>query len=338
MMKIFTFFSICIFLALSGFAQNEGSVSEMNASLFAPNFSLSKQKLLDFVSQHAAKVNSQDETERQIHIVFYLQKDDFTALSAFIPQLGFISNKNISTSSNQERLSKINLEIEYITQQNAAFNLELKSMTSKDERYYNYWKEIRDNEKKIFDLRAEVQTLTNKTGYLANITIYDDVTDLTSKISWVNMPGASYDLLWIESPLKGLSSSTYRGVHLKYLFTRGKTYATLGTYRSASTVADSAQYSELFTVGFGQDFYTKHFGRGKNKWLNLYSGYELGLAYCTSNKDSRTMITGQVFTGLEIFKNKYFLLDNKVGYFVPFSNLNRNMRGVVYSVSVNFVL
>ena len=335
-MKAIQVFFVFFFVCSLASAQTDGTVSELSASVFAPNFPFSKQKVLEFISSHNVKLVSQNETERQIRIVLYMPQADFMSLSSMLPQLGFVSNKDITTSSNYERLKKISLEKEYIIQQNEAFNTELKSMTSKDERYYNYWKEIRDNEKKIFDLNAELQTLSEKSGYKANIVIYDDVTDLTSDISWVNMPGASYDMLWVESPLAGTSSSVYRGAHLKYLFTRGKTYATLGTFKSQTN--DSTQIRELFTVGFGQDFYTKHFGRGKNKWFNLYSGYEVGAAYCTSDKDSRVMMTGQVFTGLEIFKNKYFLLDNKIGYFVPFSNLNRNLRGLVYSVSINFVL
>lgn len=335
-MKLITLFLISLFICFAASAQTEGTVSELTASIFAPNFPVSRQKLIDFQSQHNVKLISQNETERQIRIVIYLEQADFNALSSLLPQLGFVSNKDIATSSNQERVNKITLEKEYIAQQNLAFNTELKSMTSKDERYYNYWKEIRDNEKKIFDLTSELQSLSQKSGYKANIVIYDDVTDLTSDISWVNMPGASYDILRIETPLKGTSSAVYRGMHLKYLFTRGKTYATLGTFKSQAS--DSSEIRELFTVSFGQDFYTKHFGRGKNKWLNLYSGYEIGAAYCTSDKNNRAMFTGQVFTGLEIFKNKYFLLDNKIGYFVPFSNLNRNLRGLLYSVSINFVL
>jgi len=40
--------------------------------------------------------------------------------------------------------------------------------------------------------------------------------------------------------------------------------------------------------------------------------------------------------GIEIYKNKYFLIDTKVNYFVPFS-YNRNLRGISYNASFNFV-
>ena len=151
------------------------------------------------------------------------------------------------------------------------------------------------------------------------------------------MPGASYDIFWIENPVKDLSAELYHGYSLKYLFTRGKSYATIGTFKERTSAdSDTMRYKELFVFGFGQDFYTRHFGRGKNKFLNLYSGYNMGGVFATADSRTSTFPYLKIFLGVELFKNKYILIDNKVGYFIPF-RYNRNLRGISYNVSFNFV-
>ena len=174
--------------------------------------------------------------------------------------------------------------------------------------------------------------------YKIHLNIYDDEVDLTTDgINWVNMPGASFEVLFVETPKPGITTEQYMGYSLKYLITKGKTHFTVGTLKDYSTtVADSAQFKELFHYGFGQDFYTKHFGRGKRKWFNLYTGYNAGGIFATSENGKSALPYLKAFFGLELFKNKYFLIDNKVGYFVPLRH-NRNMRGLEYSFSFNFV-
>lgn len=157
-----------------------------------------------------------------------------------------------------------------------------------------------------------------------------------SGVNRVNMPGAAFDMLFVETPKVGVSGSQYMGYSLKYMITKGKTHFTVGALKDYTTVTDFVQFQEFFHFGFGQDFYTKHFGRGRRKWFNLYTGYNFGGMFATSEATKSGLPYVKAFFGLELFKNKYVLIDNKVGYFVPFK-FNRNMRGLEYSFSFNFV-
>ena len=147
-----------------------------------------------------------------------------------------------------------------------------------------------------------------------------------------------YNYLRVDHPQKGISSGVYQGAGVKYLFTRGKSYITFNVMKNTSPVSDSLTFKELFTYGFGQDFYPHHFGGGKRKFLNLYTGYSIGGIFATSDAGSKAMpyITPNV--GLEIYKNKSILLDAKAGYFIPIDkNTNFHLRGISANVSFNFV-
>lgn len=99
------------------------------------------------------------------------------------------------------------------------------------------------------------------------------------------------------------------------------------------------ELSELFLINFGQDFYPKHFGRGKRKFLNLYTGYQIGLMIPHRNNDQITSAIWDIdlSMGLELIKTRNILIDTKANYFLPLSNTNYNLRGFLYAASFNFV-
>ena len=151
------------------------------------------------------------------------------------------------------------------------------------------------------------------------------------------MPGAEYSLLKIASPTLGVSNNLYQGYFMKYLFTKGKSYASLGAYTPITkNHADSTQFSELFILSFGQDFYSRHLGRGSRKFFNLYTGYQLGGILASSEKSKNTLFYIAPSIGIELFKNKNILIDSKVNYFLPLE-YNHELRGVSYNLSFNFV-
>ena len=140
------------------------------------------------------------------------------------------------------------------------------------------------------------------------------------------------------NPTENYSSDYYKGVSLKYLLTKGKSYLKIGALKGEKSKSDKLEvYSELFQFSFGQDFYTKHLGRGEYKILNLYSGYDIGGMIATGKgKDNLFLPFLKLHVGLEIFKSKHVLIDNKVSYLVPFKK-NLEFRGLVYCASLNFV-
>ncbi len=155
---------------------------------------------------------------------------------------------------------------------------------------------------------------------------------------WVNMPGAEFTMLRIENPTPGTSVKQYQGAQIKYIFTRGKDYMQLGAWRSVNTPSDTTTFRELFMVSFGQDFYSKRWGRGSRRFLNLYTGYNTGILLMSTGKSRVVLPQISPAVGVDIFKTKHVLLDTRVNYFLPLSEkYYESMRGLAFSASFNFV-
>lgn len=318
---------------------NNTMITDVDITIFSSSYQKSKADIENFIKQSEIKILNQKESEKTYNVYFYLNEKGFKRLDSLLPSLGYVSDKDLSTVNNDETLKAAKLELIYLKDKKIAYDSILVEMPEKTDRYYRYWEEIREIDKKIFELNLKIQNLNAKNNYIVNLTIYDETKDFTTdRISWVNMPGASFNMLFVESPKADLSYGQYMGYSLKYLFTRGKSYVNLSVFKENddNVKGDSLYYTELFMFGFGQDFYTKYFGRGKRKYLNLYTGYNAGGFFATGEKRKNTILYLQAFLGLELFKNKYILIDNRIGYFVPFSK-NRNLRGISYSASFNFV-
>ena len=331
--------SIIFILSISSvFSQNTVLLKNVDIIIYTPFYKESTEKLNNFIEQKNPIIISQSDTKRTLDIEFYLEKDDYQSLDSLFPELGYVSSKEITTSNYNEEIEEINFKLKYLIKEKLAYEEEIKNMTKKDDRYYTYWENIRTIEHEIFELQSEVNEYEKENYFKINISIYDESIDMTDKkINWVNMPGVSYEMLFIESPVSNLSASQYMGFSLKYMFTKGKSYANIGAMKEFSPeIADTSRYKELFLFGFGQDFYSKYFGRGKNMFFNLYTGYNIGGAFATGESSIKTMFYLTPFFGIELFKNKYFLIDNRIGYFIPFAH-NRNLRGIMYSASFNFV-
>jgi len=252
---------------------------------------------------------------------------------------GYISNDDINTTGYQSELDEIELEIEFLTQKKNSFEQILQQHEMKSAQYESLWREKQGLEDRIFNLKKRKTVLEkNALPYRITITIMEEMTSpVESRVTFVNMPGVEYSYLKIENPNDTVSSAYYQGYFLKYLFTKGKSYASVGVYQSTQKpVGDSTIFSELFVMNFGQDFYSRHFGRGSNKFGNLYSGYTVGYIAASNEVRSQDIFYVSPSVGLELFKNKYILWDTKVNYLIPFS-YQRNLRGFGLNTSINFV-
>ncbi len=339
-MKKINILLIVFLLSISVSAQKKDFfLTNIDVIIYCSVFDESKEKLHLFVKASEAEIIGIDENKKSMHSDFYISEHFKANLDTLITELGFLSSKKISISNFNEKINEINLQIKYNENKKSEYEKEIKSMNEKDKRYYEYWEIIRGIEKNIFDLQKDLSEFKTNKKYKVSINIYDDTVDLTNqKVSWVNMPGLLTEILFVETPLTNLSAERYMGYSLNYLITKGKTHFTLGILKKMSDEkeTDSLQYTELFFFGIGQDFYTKHLGRGNRKWFNLYTGYNVGGIFATGETSKTALPYLKAFVGAELFKNKYILIDNKVGYFVPFK-YNRNLRGITYNFSINFV-
>lgn len=320
-------------------AQKERMLTDIEIGIYCPNFDKSKLAVNSFIQDYNVALDYSSESEGEMKVIFFMPTNLEKEFNAMVEELGFLYRRKTNTTSYTEKIKSVKSEIGYLENKIKDYEKELSEMDEKDERYYRYWEEIRKTKKVIFELNNELESYRDESVFKINLQLYEDNVDLTGGgINWVNMPGASFDMLMTETPRTDLSAEMYMGYSLKYMITRGKTHFTMGALKAFPKESDvnEMQFTELFHFGFGQDFYTKHFGRGKRKWFNLYTGYNLGGMFATAEADKDILPYANAYLGVELFKNRYFLIDNKVGYTVPFK-YNRNLRGWMYHFSFNFV-
>ncbi len=331
-----------IFIIQSVFMMSQKTTltgSNVNITVITLDYTTSKTSFRKFIAENNININSQDESKTSITATFDANKEVYVQMRTLINTWGYISNDDINTTGYQLELDEIDLEIEFMTQKKNSFEQILQQHEMKSAQYESLWREKQGLEDRIFNLKKRKTVLEkNALPYRITITIMEEMTSpVESKVTFVNMPGVEYSYLKIENPNDTVSSAYYQGYFLKYLFTKGKSYASVGVYQSTQKPAgDSTILSELFVMNFGQDFYSRHFGRGSNKFGNLYSGYTVGYIAASNEVRSQDIFYVSPSVGLELFKNKYILWDTKVNYLIPFS-YQRNLRGFGLNTSINFV-
>lgn len=197
-----------------------------------------------------------------------------------------------------------------------------------------------EDEDNIREYQNEIRELDSKNGTVVlDIKLMRELTtpSASMKIRFVNMPGFEFSVFMPENPKEGISADMYYGYMLKYLFTKGKSYITVGAFKADEVPQnDTLMYSDIFNFSFGQDFYSRHLGRGGRKFLNLYSGYNIGyLVYSGKNSSLKNFYVSPAI-GIELFKNNFMLIDTKMTYMLPFTD-NLYLRGFQFAAAVNFV-
>lgn len=336
------FISLVLFLLLGSslLAQYDSSfvTTEVDAVIYAFDFKTAKSNLQNFAHAYAVSILNQDETRTTLNIQMRMDNATYRILDSLMNKLGYSNSKKVNTLSNLSKVNELKLELDYLKSKKESYNQLLSKLNEKDENYITLWNEQQKTGEKIFEKESELLNLNKKENtYTVSIELKDETTSPeNTRVSFVNMPGIEYSYLDIESPKTGLSQDYYQGYFLKYLFTKGKSFGTIGVFKNNNVQSDSTVFSELFLLGFGQDFYSRHLGRGSRKFFNLYSGYTIGGLIATGKTTRQNIFFLSPSIGLELFKNKYFLVDSKVNYFVPLRN-NRNLRGLSYNLSFNFV-
>jgi len=337
----FLIFCAAVFLTTAAFAQSDSTFAstDVTVDVSSVNFAASRGKLNSFILSNRVKVQKQIENVKSVTVTMSLNDSQYLQFDQLLGSLGYVLSKEVNTANSESEIRSANLELEFLKGKCASYSQLLSKVDSSSESYMTLWGEQKAVEEKIYESSKALLELTSKSvGYSVTIFLKDEITtpDQT-KVAFVNMPGFEYSYLSIESPKKGVSYSSYQGYFLKYLFTRGKSYAYTGAYKSVgASKDDSTAYSEMFVLGFGQDFYSRHFGRGDRKFLNLYSGYTVGYVYATGKTTKTNFYYIAPSIGVELLKTKHVLIDTKATYFIPFSN-NKNLRGIGINASFNFV-
>lgn len=331
------------FLTFNTMAVAQNYSSQKRISLYAIKFSDAKAGMNQFLISKNIKIVKKEEMTERFSAEFILPEKDLVELDALVPTLGYVTENTLNSQDFLLRKKQINESIADELEQQTKLKKELLETGLEVNQKNNLKNLLTNSESNIKRLRQEFRNFEDydSLAYVV-INIYDEITYPTGnrRIAFVNMPGIEYGLLFPENPKAGISNSGYQGVLIKYLFTRGKSYLDLGVYKAINNNrADSTLTNELFLINFGQDFYPRHFGRGKRQYLNLYTCYQVGGFIANQNNDRNNTFNPNLNLGLgvELLKTKYILLDNKVSYFMPLNKLNRNFRSISYNVSFSFV-
>ncbi len=321
-------------------------LNEQEYTVYSSDYKGARSQVEEFIRQKNYTLIKQEETKSSHYYEFNIPTADIRKIDSLTTGLGYVSNKQLTSFNNEDKLEAARIDL--VTQENKKKEYEImliKMDSVKSPKYYQHWERIRDIETDIAWTKKKINQLEKISPlYRVKISINDEQNNPTStRISFVHMPGVQYTCLFTENPKAGFSDPMYQGVFLKYLFTKGKSYFSLGVLKSAGMTNTSDSLagkttSEIFNIAFGQDFYSKHFGRGSNRFLNLYVSYQVGASLFFSKNNAMTIPFANPGVGLEIFKNKNILIDSNVYYYLPLSeDYTRNMRGWMPSVSLNFV-
>lgn len=331
-----------LLLGINASAQRnyDSKISEISNDVYAIDYAESRAAILRYVERSGVKLVYQSERDKMLTVRLIITPESYKSYDSLVNKLGFTSAMNINVNESDTRMKQLELELNFLREKRDSYTELTNKLSPSSSNYIPVWTEIQSTNEKIFEkTREKLNVETTSDIYSVTLTLHDEVTSPeNTRVSFVNMPGIEYSYLSIETPQKGISAGYYHGYFLKYLFTRGKSYGNIGIYKNNDiSKTDSVAYSELFVLGFGQDFYSRHFGRGSRKFFNLYSGYTAGCILATSEVLSTKYIPYlSPSIGVELYKNKYILIDTKVSYLVPLIN-SRNMRGISYGASFNFV-
>lgn len=334
---------LLIFLCKS--LQAQENKAGKNVQVFVTNPELSKSKLDAFIeARPGTVVYKTDLNTERYYCLFKLEMKFLPALDSLARTMGYVTLNSFHTENISEKIKELEQRIASLHYENDKLEQQLADSLRFPVLLDDLMNRIATNKQSILALEVNVNQYKMEgedKSCLVEFSIHNEVaTPNNSRVSFVNMPGVEYGYLRIENPEAGTSMKAYQGITIKYMFTRGKSYFNLGVYRAVKNKrSDSLAVNELFLINFGQDFYPKHFGRGRRKFLNLYTGYQLG-GYITNrnNEKNGAFIPNlNLSFGVELFKSRHVLIDNKVNYFLPLNELNRNMRGILYQASFNFV-
>ncbi|GAA4355141.1 hypothetical protein GCM10023185_17760 [Hymenobacter saemangeumensis] len=275
-------------------------------------------ELSRFIRTRAARQHKQEETPTQLIANFGLPLRELPKLDSLVATLGFVLENNLNAEDLTTREQELRLEEKRQADPSGS--------------------------ERLFRVRQQLADLSSHAGQAyVTLRLYDEVSFPTgnrpNRVSFVNMPGVEYGFLRLDNPRLGLTSQAYQGYAIKYMFTRGKSYLNLGVYKPLTQSDADGFVNELFIVNLGQDFYPRNFGRGRRRFLNLYSCYQVGGFIMNRQGTEKNEFIPNLNLGLgvELLKTRHVLLDTKASYFIPLHDRSRDLRGIIGQASFNFV-
>lgn len=338
----YTIATLFCFYNASSFGQNGDVKKRIEFSIYSLEFSKVKVQMDEFISNNRYEQQSFSENRDGLNYIFRIDENELQKIDSLAKQIGYINSRKINNINQGSNLENLKIDLERLETKRMSYSelmAKLDSTASK-EQYLIYWEKRRETDDQISTVKKDILNLQSSFKFVVvEIEIRNDPTGPTNrKVSWVHMPGLQYSMAFVEQPLAGASYSIYEGYSLKYLFTKGKNFFSLGAFKAqAINALDSTSFDEIFNFTYGEDFYSRRFGRGNRRFFNPYIGYQLGISLAYSKIESKVFPFLAPAFGIEWWKNKYFLFDTTADYYLPANTINRNLRAWRISTSLNFV-
>ncbi|MDO7876407.1 hypothetical protein Q5H93_16810 [Hymenobacter sp. ASUV-10] len=339
-------------LLLAGPAAAQASFADRAASYEAQKtmtistirFPETKAATLNFIRRRATQLQKQEETPEQLVAEFSLPLSAVPALDSLVGTFGYVQENNLNRRNQEPRLEEQKSEVRADSLRLVRLQEKLLLAEPSSAKALELQTQIDANEAALRRQRLDRSRYAQHEGHAyVTLRLFDEVSFPVAnrKVNFVNMPGVEFGYLFVANPKLGLSAARYQGYSIKYLVTRGKSYFNLGIYKPVSPRAepsDSSFINEMAVINFGQDFYPRNFGRGKRRFCNLYTSYQLG-GFIANRQGARSEFIPNLNLGMgvEVVKTKHVLLDLKGSYFVPLHGDSRSLRGVLAQGAFNFV-
>jgi hypothetical protein len=321
-------------------------VNKAELSIMVDGIAPANRDVLDIVGKYSLVVeeNRLDNTAKTAEFVLYATSSNFADVLAGFESLGIVYSKELSVENYTKKNAEMEYDLQYLREQKKIYRDELQKMRSDSESYDDLFARERELDSSIYDKEKEKMDLAGLAAYsVINLSLMEkSVQDLDSDdgfSGFINMPGAETKFFHLENPDGSVMSDDYLGGSLRYMFTRGRAYFLIGILKplGEDSPADT-MVDDIVIYGFGKDFYPRYFGQGRNRFFNFYSGFEFGGMVMTSPDDIAHVFTMEPHLGVELFKNKYVILDVRAGYLFPLEeSMIKTHRGFTQNISFNFV-
>jgi len=324
---------------------------QLDLKIWTTGISEASKKVDEVLKESGARIESLrlDSVERTLEARFLVPDGQIEVVRSLLAAVGsvYMNDLTVQGDSSKARtaIRQLRQEQDFKRAQQALHAQELAKLdrTEEPEAWETLWNATRRLEVDTFQISRQI---VEREGDMRRNLVKLRVSEPRSSdieegwFRFVNMPGGEY--LWFTPGTGGPRiAENYRGPAFRYLFTKGKSYLTVGVLESNPEVAsfDSSRISEILLVSLGTDFYPRHFGQGRRTWFNLYSGAQLGGMLLSDASDSRLVWMAAPHAGMEVWKGARGLVDLKAAYYLPLSETwNRTLRGWSFSAGANIAL
>lgn len=336
-MKIFFLSCLSLVSVFALEAPKQGSfepvfASTMEIELLSRQFTTADSALKNIIEKSGAKIVrlSDNREMSNVSITLKATRPQFDSLAKLLPSLGTVASNNLQSTDLSDEIRRRNRDLTWKKRQLQDSSLSDSARVLLEESVFNMEADLED-----YQATAQFHTVTVQ---LSEDNPYQYSYNTESWFSFINMPGVEYKRLIVEQPKSQRTVDVYQGAALRYMFTQGKSYVHLGVLRPQGEAEGDSMVSDIFYYDWGTDFYARHLGKGKRKYLNVFSGFSLGGMLLNSTAEVKHVFTLEAHIGLELLKYQFFIFDVRGGYLFPLNTeWNRNLRGASLASAMNFV-